>query len=121
MLRGAFRDPPHRDHPRVGSIGEAGADLHGYFAHAGNLPHVRLDLPSTCMNGQDLLPPRLLQAAGLLLLFASFAWWMFSGHESALLVGAALSLIGLGSYSQAAQSLRRRNGNGNGKQTEDDQ
>ncbi len=63
------------------------------------------------MNG-DLLPPRLLQAAGLLLLFASFGWWMFSGNESALLVGAALSLIGLGSYSQAAQALRRKNGNG---------
>lgn len=60
------------------------------------------------MNGQDLLPPRLLQAAGLALLFGSFGWWVFSGHESALLVGAALSLIGLGSYSQAAQSLRRR-------------
>lgn len=64
------------------------------------------------MNGQDLLPPRLLQAAGLVLLFASFAWWVSSGHESALLVGAALSLIGLGSYSQAAQTLRRKNGNG---------
>lgn len=67
------------------------------------------------MNGQDLLPPRLLQAAGLIMLFGSFGWWVFSGNESALLVGAALSLIGLGSYSQAAQSLRRRNGNnGNG-------
>ena len=63
------------------------------------------------MNG-DLLPPRLLQAAGLVLLFASFGWWMFSGNESALLVGAALSLIGLGSYSQASQALRRKNGNG---------
>jgi hypothetical protein len=49
------------------------------------------------------------------MLFGSFGWWVFSGNESALLVGAALSLIGLGSYSQAAQSLRRRNGNnGNG-------
>lgn len=71
------------------------------------------------MNGQDLLPPRLLQAAGLVLLFGSFGWWVFSGNESALLVGAALSLIGLGSYSQAAQTLRRKgeNGkNGNGEQ-----
>lgn len=67
------------------------------------------------MNGGDFLPPRLLQAAGLVLLFASFAWWIYSGNESALLVGAALTLIGVGSYSQAAQSLRRRNGNGNGE------
>jgi hypothetical protein len=69
------------------------------------------------MNGQELLPPRLLQAAGLVLLFASFAYWMVSGQESALLVGAALSLIGLGSYSQAARSLRQRTGDetGNGR------
>lgn len=59
------------------------------------------------MNGQeDLLPPRLLQGAGLVLLFSSFAWWVFSGNESPLLVGAALSLIGLGSYSQAARALK---------------
>jgi hypothetical protein len=65
------------------------------------------------MNG-DLLPPRLLQGAGLILLFGLAVWWWLSGNESALLVGAALSLIGLGSYSQAAQSLRRRNGGGDG-------
>lgn len=63
---------------------------------------------------QDLLPPRLLQIAGLVLLFASAVYWAFSGQESALMVGAALSLIGLGSYSQAARSLRQRNGGRNG-------
>lgn len=69
------------------------------------------------MNGQEGLSPRLIQAAGLVLLFASFGWWAFSGNESVLLVTAALSLIGVGSYSQAAQVLRKRNeppGNGNG-------
>lgn len=70
------------------------------------------------MNG-DLLPPRLLQGAGLILLFASFGWWVYSGSESALLVGAALSLIGLGSYSQAAQSLRGRNGEGKNGRNDD--
>lgn len=64
------------------------------------------------MNGQDFLPPRLLQAAGLVLLFASFGWWVYSGAESALLVGAALTLIGVGSYAQAANTLKKRNGNG---------
>jgi len=66
------------------------------------------------MNGQDLLPPRVLQAVGLVLLIGSFGYWVLSGNESALLVGAALSLIGLGSYSQAAQSLRKRNGGDKG-------
>jgi hypothetical protein len=56
---------------------------------------------------QDLLPPRVLQVAGLILLFASAGFWAISGSESALLVGAALSLIGLGSYSQAVSTLRR--------------
>lgn len=67
------------------------------------------------MNGQDLLPPRLLQAAGLVLLFGSFGWWVFSDRESALLVGAAMSLIGLGAYGQAAQALRKRNGKNGGE------
>lgn len=72
------------------------------------------------MNGQDWLPPRLIQAAGLVLLFASAVFWMYSGNESGLLVGAALSLIGLGAYSQAAQSLRRRNGARNEDEPEDE-
>lgn len=55
----------------------------------------------------ELLPPRVLQAAGLVLLFASAIFWAVSGSESALLVGAALSLIGLGSYSQAVSTMRR--------------
>lgn len=56
---------------------------------------------------QEFLPPRVLQAAGLVLLFASAIFWAISGSESALLVGAALSLIGLGSYSQATSTLRK--------------
>ena len=59
----------------------------------------------TRQNG-DLLPPRLLQAAGLLLLFGIAAYWVLSGNESPLLVGAALTLIGVGAYSQAASALR---------------
>jgi len=64
--------------------------------------------------GGDLLPPRLLQAAGLVLLFGISVYWVLSGNESPLLVGAALTLIGVGAYSQAASALRGRNGNGKG-------
>jgi hypothetical protein len=37
-------------------------------------------------------------------------WWGLSGQESALLVGAAISLIGLGSYGEAKRALKKKNG-----------
>jgi hypothetical protein len=54
---------------------------------------------------QRYLPPRLLQAIGLILLIAFAAFWAVTGRESVLLVGAAGSLILLGGYEQARQTL----------------
>jgi hypothetical protein len=51
------------------------------------------------MSKGQYLPPRLLQTVGVLLLIASAVFWAVTGDQSALLVGAALSLIGLGAYS----------------------
>lgn len=48
------------------------------------------------MNGY--LPAVALQLLGVLLLVGSVAFWAATGHESALFVGAAMSLIGLGAY-----------------------
>ncbi len=51
------------------------------------------------MSKGQYLPPRLLQSVGVVLLVAAAIFWAVTGHQSALLVGAALSLIGLGAYS----------------------
>lgn len=56
--------------------------------------------------GDRLISPRVLQVVGLVMLVGAFGFWAYSGRESALLVGAALSLIGLGSYEKAAAQLR---------------
>jgi hypothetical protein len=48
------------------------------------------------MNGY--LPAVALQLLGVLLLVGSVVFWAVTGHESALFVGAAMSLIGLGAY-----------------------
>jgi hypothetical protein len=49
------------------------------------------------MNGKDQrLSPRLLQIVGIVMLLGAFAFWTVTGHQSALWVGAALSLIGAG-------------------------
>lgn len=53
------------------------------------------------------LPPRLLQGVGVLLLIGSALFWGVTGHQSALLVGAALSLIGLGAYSGLHISIKQ--------------
>ena len=63
------------------------------------------------------LPPRLLQVVGLLLLIGFVVFWMVTGRESVLLVGAAGSLILLGGYERARQSLAesiKRRGDENG-------
>lgn len=59
-------------------------------------------------NADPLLSPRILQLTGLALLIGTALFWGATGRESALLVGAALSLIGLGSYERAAAQLRDR-------------
>jgi hypothetical protein len=56
------------------------------------------------MNGY--LPPRILQATGLVILLFAVGFWAVTGQQSALLVGAALSLIGLGAYGTAQRNLK---------------
>ena len=58
------------------------------------------------MNGH-YLSPRLLQITGLLLLIGSAVFWAVTGHQSALLVGAALSLCALGAYSGLHISIKQ--------------
>lgn len=58
------------------------------------------------MNKSQYLPPRLLQGIGVLLLVGAAGFWAVTGQQSALLVGAALSLIGLGAYSGLHISIR---------------
>jgi hypothetical protein len=52
------------------------------------------------------LAPRVLQITGLILLIAFAVFWALTGRESALLVGAAGTLILLGGYDRAVQGLR---------------
>lgn len=62
------------------------------------------------MNGNDYLPPRLLQLLGIALLIGSAVFWGWTGRESALLMGAAMSLILLGSYKGALDVLKNQRG-----------
>lgn len=48
------------------------------------------------MNGY--LPAVALQLLGVILLVGSVVFWAATGHESALFVGASMSLIGVGAY-----------------------
>lgn len=59
------------------------------------------------MNGNGYLPPRVLQYAGLTLLFAFGVFWALTDRQSSLLVGAAVSLILLGAYGSAQKTLRQ--------------
>lgn len=59
------------------------------------------------MNDKAYLPPRLLQGIGVLLLLGAAIFWGVTGEQSALLVGAALSLIGLGAYSGLHVSIKQ--------------
>jgi len=59
------------------------------------------------MKGQRYLAPKLLQAAGLLLLFACAVYWGLTGNQSSLFVGAALSLMGLGSVQDIREQVQR--------------
>lgn len=58
------------------------------------------------MQDQSYLPPRFLQIVGVLLLLLFAGFWMATGRQSTLLVGAAGSLILLGgAYDKARQAL----------------
>lgn len=56
------------------------------------------------MSGDRYLSPIILQGLGAVLIIAAFVFWAVTARESALLIGAAISLIGGG----AAQGLRLR-------------
>lgn len=61
------------------------------------------------MNGKNYyLPPRVLQIVGIVLLIAFAIFWGVTGRESVLLVGTAGSLILLGGYVKAADSIREK-------------
>lgn len=55
---------------------------------------------------QAYLPARVLQALGILLLVAAFVFWAFTGQESPLFVGAAMTLISIGSYQGLRVSVK---------------
>lgn len=56
------------------------------------------------MSDDRYLSPIILQTIGAVLVVASFIFWMVEGRESALLMSAALALVGGG----AAQGIRLR-------------
>jgi len=53
------------------------------------------------------LPPVLLQSTGLVLLVGAALFWALTGHQSALVMSAALSLVALGAYSGIHVSVRQ--------------
>lgn len=57
------------------------------------------------MNGDRYLSPIVLQLIGVALLVGSAIFWGLSGRESVLLMGAAMSLIGLGAYRGVQKAL----------------
>ena len=61
-------------------------------------------LTSVYQNGH--LAPRVLQITGLIVLIASVVFWMVTGAQSVLMVSAALSLIGVGSYTSQINQLK---------------
>ena len=57
------------------------------------------------MTPDRYLSPFVLQLLGVVLLVGSAIFWAVTGRESVLLMGAAMSLIGLGAYRGAQQAL----------------
>jgi hypothetical protein len=53
------------------------------------------------------LSPRLLQAVGVILLVGASIYWAVTGQQSALIVSAAMGLIGLGSYAGIHISVKQ--------------
>lgn len=57
------------------------------------------------MSSDRYLSPIVLQLVGVALLLGSAGFWAVTGRESVLLMGAAMSLIGLGAYRGVQQAL----------------
>lgn len=57
------------------------------------------------MTSERYLSPVLLQLLGVVLLVGSAVFWAVTGRESVLLMGAAMSLIGLGAYRGVTKAL----------------
>ena len=57
------------------------------------------------MTSERYLSPVLLQLLGVALLVGSAVFWAATGRESVLLMGAAMSLIGLGAYRGVTKAL----------------
>jgi membrane protein implicated in regulation of membrane protease activity len=58
-------------------------------------------------SGEWYLPAVVLQVVGLILLISAAVFWAVTGRESALLMSASMSLILLGAYRSALNTLRR--------------
>jgi hypothetical protein len=66
------------------------------------------------MNGySNYLPPRFIQIVGVLLLIGATVFWAVTGRESAYLFSSAVSLILLGEYKRAVDSLKKNAPSGN--------
>ncbi len=61
-------------------------------------------------NGRYYLKPRVLQISGLVLLIGSCIFWMLTDRQSAIFIGAALSLIGVGAYASVVNGVRQVTG-----------
>jgi hypothetical protein len=57
------------------------------------------------VTSERYLSPVLLQLLGVALLVGSAVFWAVTGRESVLLMGAAMSLIGLGAYRGVTKAL----------------
>lgn len=53
------------------------------------------------------LPPWVLQAVGAVVFIAASVFWAVTGHQSALVMGAAIGLIGVGAYSGIHVSINQ--------------
>lgn len=59
------------------------------------------------MKKGSYLPPWLLQATGILIIIGGGLFWAITGHQSPLIIGAGVSLTGLGAYSGIHISVER--------------
>jgi hypothetical protein len=57
-------------------------------------------------NGDALISPRLIQVVGLGLLVASAVFWAVTNRQSVPMIGASLTLIGVGSYNRAVNGVK---------------
>lgn len=55
------------------------------------------------------LPPIILQVLGILLLIAAAIFWALTDRESSLIMGAAMTLIGLGAFEGIRFSFKQAN------------